>query len=127
MNDAEVYKRQDLLEIYKNPSNKGVIDGATVSIVEENPLCGDVLTLDLLIEDKVIKNAKFSGDHCAVSVISAEYLLEEVIGRDLKYAKSVDKEKLLALIGIELTTSRVRCATLILDALKNALKKYDKK
>lgn len=127
MNDQDIYKRQDLLELYKNPPYRGELSNATVEVTERNPACGDVVTLDLLIENDVIKDAKFTGEQCAVSVISSAMLLDEILGKTVDAANAVTKEDLLKLIDLNLTTSRVKCATLVLDALKSALKVYDTK
>ncbi|HSX39269.1 MAG TPA: iron-sulfur cluster assembly scaffold protein [Candidatus Saccharimonadales bacterium] len=123
-NDDNFY-REELMEIYKNPANKGSLANPTVHVHETNPMCGDVIDLDLDIKDNQVVNAKFNGDTCAVSAVSAELLLEEIKGKSLAEINQIDKEKLLNLIGITLTTSRIKCATLSLEALQKALKTYE--
>lgn len=117
--------REELMDIYKNPANRGHIPDPTVEVKEVNPMCGDELLLQLNISDNKITDAKFDGMACAISVVSASILTEELKGKTLKEAEKIDKQKLLDLIGITLTTSRVKCATLSLDALRNAIKKYE--
>ena len=119
----DLYK-EELMEIYKNPSHKGTIPNATFSISKDNSVCGDHLTLSLTVENNVIKDAKFEGSACAVSVIAADKLLEDIIGKTMEEIKIIDKDYLLNLIGINLTTSRVKCATLILNALHDAIKEH---
>lgn len=113
------------MEIYKHPSHKGSIPNATFSVSKDNSVCGDHLTLQLIVEKNEIKDAKFEGSACAVSIISADKLLEDIIGKTIDEIRIIDKDYLLKLIGINLTTSRVKCATLILNALKDAIKEYD--
>jgi NifU-like protein involved in Fe-S cluster formation len=61
-----------------------------------------------------------------VSIISSEVLLESIKGLTIEEAKKIDKEKLLEMVGLNLTTSRVKCATLALTALNAALEEYEK-
>lgn len=113
--------RDDLMDIYKNPVNKGVLPDADAHSHKKNPMCGDELTLSLKIGDGKIIDAKFDGTACAVSVISASILTEHLKGKTLEEAYKITKDELLELIDLNLTTSRVKCATLVLDALKSAL------
>lgn len=120
----DLYK-EELMEIYKHPSHKGKIADATVSVHKQNTLCGDDLTLFLDVQESVIKDAKFEGNACAVSVIAADKLLEDIVDKNIEEVKKIDKKYLLGLIGMNLTTSRIKCATLILIALQDAIKKYE--
>ena len=120
MSDANLYK-EELMELYRNPVNRGVLSSPTVSVTKNNPMCGDEVTLQLKIADGKIKSAKFDGAACAVSVISSEVLTEAIAGMEIEKAKKITKEELLEKIGLNLTTSRVKCATLALTALQNAL------
>jgi SUF system NifU family Fe-S assembly protein len=122
---TDIYQRQELLEIYKNPSNKGKLDNPTVTAKKDNSACGDEVALYLNIEDGVITDAKFDGAACAVSIISSSLLTEEVVGKTVEEAKKLSKDDLLGLIGGNLTTSRVKCATLVLEALDEALEEID--
>lgn len=119
--------REELMEIYKHPHNRGKMQNPSVEVVKKNPICGDELGLQLKVEDGVITDAKFEGLGCAVSVISSEILLESLIGKTISEASAISKEDLLNMLGMNLSTSRVKCATLILDALENAVKKTSTK
>ena len=119
------FYREEIMEIYKNPLNRGNMSSPTKSATVVNPFCGDSITLELKILDNKILDAKFNGDACAIGVISASFLTENIIGKSLKEASSVTKEQLLDMIGINLTTSRVKCAILILDALHKAMEPHN--
>ncbi len=121
-----MYQRQELMEIYKHPAHKGKVSDPTVEAVEKNPMCGDVVDLTLLIEHDVIKEAKFEGSACFVSIVSSEMIIGEITGKTVESAKSLTKKDLLDLLGIELTTSRIKCATLVLEALQKALNAYER-
>jgi nitrogen fixation protein NifU and related proteins len=117
--------REELMEVYKSSKNRGKMQKPSVEVVEKNPLCGDEVDLQLLIKDGKIEDAKFDGPACAVSVIASNYLLQNLIGKSLENAKKITKQELLDMIGINLTTSRVNCATLVLQGLQDAIKKYE--
>lgn len=120
-----IYKREDLLEIYKNPANQGKLNNSTVMVTEKNPMCGDVINLYLQIENGKVTKATFDGDMCSVSIISSELLIDEIVEKELGDIENLDKKDLLELINLELTTSRIKCATLPLDALKKGIREYD--
>jgi nitrogen fixation protein NifU and related proteins len=122
---ADLY-RDELMEIYKDPQHKGKVDNPSVEAFGKNPMCGDEITLQLKIEDNVIKDAKFFGSACVVSVIASELLTEELIGLSVAEAAKLDKDDLLGMLSLNLTTSRVKCATLVLTALKQALANYER-
>ena len=122
-----IYQREDLLEVYKNPQHFGHLTNYNVQQRATNPMCGDELLLELQVGSGVLTDAKFSGRACAVSTISSSLVLDDIIGKPLEEVKKIDKKYVLNLLGVTVTTSRIKCATLILDALTSALKKYEQK
>ncbi len=115
--------REHILEHYKYPSNKGTLDNASFTHEESNPLCGDQIRIDVLIEDETIKDIRFSGQGCAISIASASMLTEAVMGMSVEHAKAFSKESLLDLIGIPLdkNPARLKCALLSLKTFKAGL------
>lgn len=113
--------REELMEHYKNPQNKGQMEDPTEEKTGNNPFCGDVVTIQLKIDDGTIQDIKFDGHACAVSVASASILTDEVKGKPLSKAKEMSKDRLLELLGVELTTSRIKCAELPLDTFLGML------
>jgi len=118
--------QEELMDIYKNPHNKGKLNKPSVSVSKQNPMCGDEIKLDLNIKNGIVEDAKFEGSACSVSVISSSILTDYLIGKKIEEVKKLTKEDLLKLINLNLTTSRVACATLILSALEEGLKNYTK-
>jgi nitrogen fixation NifU-like protein len=110
--------RQLILEHYKHPANRGSLANATLSHEEDNPLCGDKIRIDLLVENDVVKAAKFNGQGCAISQASADMLIDEIIGKTLDEVRHFDKQTILDLIGLSLTPARLKCALLSLKVLK---------
>ncbi len=117
--------REEMMEIYKDPKHKKELPNANAYSEEENPLCGDTIKLRLKIKNGKIQSAAFEGSSCAVSTISTEKVLGYVEGKSIEEAKNLTQEKLLDLLDIDISMSRVRCATLVLTALKNALESFE--
>jgi len=121
------FYREEMMEHYKHPHNRGTLTGADIVIHEKNPFCGDEVDLQLKLTNNTIEEAMFSGDACAVSLASSSMVTDFLKGKSLDEARALSKNDILAMIGAELTTSRVKCATLVLDALQGALKEFDAK
>jgi nitrogen fixation NifU-like protein len=113
------YYREQIIDLYENPLNQGELATADFSYEEDNPLCGDVVRIDVqLDENGRVAQVAWSGDGCAISQASASLLTEEIKGKTLAEIKEFPKEKLLELIGIPLSMARVKCALLSLKVLK---------
>lgn len=114
--------REVIIERYKNPLYRGKLDPHDISFEDENPLCGDHIRIDLRVDDQgIIQEAGFSGHGCAISQASADLLLESIIGKSTEDIKSLTKEDLLDLLGIELGPVRLKCALLPLKVLKGGV------
>lgn len=112
--------REVIIEHYKNPAYRGVLDPHDISFEDENPLCGDQIRIDLRVNDTgIITEAAFSGHGCAISQASADLLLESIIDKPLEEVKNISKQDLLDLLGLEnLGPVRMKCALLSLKVLK---------
>ena len=111
--------RENILDHYQNPRNYGTLDEPDISYEDDNPLCGDVIRLDIKLDDqnRVVQVA-FSGQGCAISQASASMLTEEIVGKTLDEVKQISKDDLLELLGIQLGPVRIKCALLSLKVLK---------
>jgi nitrogen fixation NifU-like protein len=113
--------REIILEHYKNPAYKGRIADSDYSFEDENPLCGDHLHIDLKTDaNGIITDARFDGHGCAISMASADMLLETLIGKSIDEVKKLSKQDILDLLGIELSPVRLKCALLSLKVAKAA-------
>ncbi|MDE3113821.1 MAG: SUF system NifU family Fe-S cluster assembly protein [Chloroflexota bacterium] len=113
--------RENILDHYKNPRNYGELEGATHHYHDTNPLCGDEITMFLLVgESGRIDDVHFTGRGCAISQASASLLTERIKGKTLDEVKGIDKEAVLEDLGITLSPARVKCALLSLKTLKAA-------
>ena len=111
--------REQIIDLYEYPLNQGRIESPDFSYEEDNPLCGDVIRIDVkLDEDRRVSDVKWSGDGCAISQASASLLTEEIRGKSLADVQAFSKDDLLELLGIQLSMTRVKCALLSLKVLK---------
>ena len=114
--------REHLIELYKSPSNYGELKGANREATEHNSLCGDEITVQLLVEDGKIKDVKFNGSGCVMSLVSSSLLTDKIKNMDLREVKKLTKDDVLDLLKIKINPSRIKCVLLPLDAVKKSLK-----
>ncbi len=112
------FAQANILDHYKHPRNHGTLEHPTVSREEHNPLCGDKIRIDLLIEDGTIQDLRFSGRGCAISQAAASMMTETLQGQPIEAAKAFGKDDILDLLGIPVGYTRLKCALLGLKALK---------
>ena len=113
------FYKENILDHYRHPRNAGKLEHPTHSHEEHNPLCGDVIQMDLHVnEDNIIDEVAFSGKGCAISQASASMLTEMIQGKTLDEAKEIGKEQILEAFGIEIGPVRLKCALLSLKVLK---------
>jgi nitrogen fixation protein NifU and related proteins len=117
--------REVILDHYKNPRGHGVIEDADAEAEGQNPLCGDEVSIYVAFgeDGETIDEVKFSGRGCAISQAATSMLMEMTKGRKAGEVAALDKDELLAEIGIPLTAVRLKCAMLGLTTLKVALHK----
>jgi len=117
----EMYQEQ-ILDHYKHPRNYGDMPDADLQATDNNPLCGDQLTIFLKVgDDRKIADVKFNGIGCAISRASASLLTMRLKGKTVEEARKIDKEDVLKALGIPLGPVRLKCALLSLQVLKKAL------
>jgi nitrogen fixation NifU-like protein len=118
---ADQLYREIILDHYRNPRNKGILDPADFSHEDTNPLCGDEVRIDLRVADGRVETVRFSGRGCAISMAAASVLTEMVEGKTLAEVRSIGRDDLLAEIEAPIGPARMKCATLGLKVLKAGL------
>lgn len=131
--------RQVILDHTNHPHNKGVLDEATSQIELNNPTCGDVIQLQLVMKDGVIDEIAFDGHGCSISMASASMMTDAVKGKTEKEAIEIiadflelvqgenigEKKKVLKdaqmLGGVAKFPARIKCATLAWKALERGI------
>ncbi|HLP79335.1 MAG TPA: iron-sulfur cluster assembly scaffold protein [Acidobacteriota bacterium] len=120
MSNYDMYKEQ-ILDLYKHPLNKGSIAHHTHQAHKENPSCGDGFTIQFLVKDGIIVDAKFAGSGCAISTAGASLITEKVKGMSIHTALGISSDEMLALLGIPVSAARLKCALLALEITQDAL------
>lgn len=132
-------KRSIILDNYQNPNNKRVSGTDYIKINTRNVSCIDNLDIYLKIENDIIKDVSFEGEACVISISSTNILTNLLIGKTKEegiylidnYLKMIneeeyDKEVLKELLVFDDTSkqpSRIKCATLSANGIKNYLEK----
>lgn len=134
--------RAVIVDHYQNPHHHGALDQATQTIEMLNPTCGDVIFLDLKIEDDKIIDLAFHGQGCAISTASTSMMTDLIKGKTLDEALHLAKDftdmitlpeldedtdyqdqlgEAALLSGVRKFPARVKCATLGWQALQEGV------
>ncbi len=113
--------QQQILDHYQNPRNFYKMNDSTHRFFMQNLSCGDEVEIFLKVKNEIIKEASFEGEGCSISIASASILTEFLIDKNIDEVKKFDYDVILDLLGIPLTTSRMKCAVMSLEAVKKSL------
>ena len=113
--------RDYILEHYRRPHNFGVLDEPSATYEGANPLCGDRITMQLAVDDGVVREVGFTGRGCAISQASASLLTDEIKGKPVADVVGFGAADLLDLLGIDISPARLKCAMLSFDSLQHLL------
>jgi nitrogen fixation protein NifU and related proteins len=118
--------REEILDHYEHPHHHGTLDSADISISDNNPSCGDRISIDVKLspDRKRIAEIAFSGDGCVISQAAISMLMDAVVGAPVDEVRRLDRHGVLNLLGVPLTPTRVKCAVLGLKVLQAGLYRY---
>jgi len=123
---AEQMYRENIMDYYKNPRNKGKVKDADIEFRDNNPLCGDEIEITVKLDkDKKIAEIKFDGKGCAISQAAASMLTEKILGMKLADVKKIKKDEVLEMLGIPLQPIRVKCALLGFKVMEGGIFLYE--
>ncbi len=124
MSRAPLPYNPKILELFKNPKNLGKMEDASVSAIAGNPMCGDMITFYLKIDDKeVIEKASFESYGCAANIATSSIVTEMIKGMKLAEAWNVSYKSVAEAVG-GLPSVKFHCGILAVGALKRAIRKY---
>ena len=117
-----------VIDHYENPRNVGKMDREDKDVgtgMVGAPACGDVMQLQIRVEDGIIEDAKFKTYGCGSAIASSSLLTEWVKGKSLEEAGRISNTD----IARELTLPpvKIHCSVLAEDAIKAAIEDYNKK
>ena len=119
---------EKVLDHYENPRNVGKwdpsVDGIGTGMVGA-PACGDVMRLQIKVEDNVITDAKFKTYGCGSAIASSSLLTEWVKGMTLETAGEIQNSELAT--ELALPPVKIHCSVLAEDAIKAAIADYKSK
>jgi nitrogen fixation NifU-like protein len=141
MSELRDLYQEVILDHSRSPRNKGFPPAANRSADGDNPLCGDKITVKVLLDGQTIKEIGFEGSGCAISTAAASTMTEAVKGKSADEARAMFKryhglvtgkttledfdehglERLAAFAGVSEFPMRVKCATLAWHTLEAAL------
>jgi len=136
-------KRELILENYQNPTNKGLIkDDSYTYGNSSSTTCIDNFDIGIKVKDNIIEDIRFDGEACAIATSSISIGINKLIGKDIdtalkiinNYEKMINEEEydkdlieeLIVYEDINKQPSRVKCATLGIEGIKELIQKYKK-
>ena len=117
-----------LLDHYSNPKNVGTLDKSKPNVgtgLVGAPECGDVMRLQIEVENNIIIDAKFKTFGCGSAIASSSVATEWLKGRTLDEAITIDNMDLVE--ELTLPPVKIHCSVLAEDAIKSAINDYRKK
>jgi nitrogen fixation NifU-like protein len=115
-----------VMEHFRDPKNVGELENPDGVGTVGNPVCGDMMTMYIKVEDNRIKDVKFKTFGCGAAIATSSMTTELAKGKTLEEAMEIDRKDVAeALDG--LPPVKMHCSNLAADALHEAIKDYQKK
>ena len=117
-----------VIDHYENPRNVGTLDKGDINVgtgMVGAPACGDVMKLQIRVEDGIIRDAKFKTYGCGSAIASSSLLTEWVKGKTLDQAGAIKNAEIAE--ELALPPVKIHCSILAEDAIKAAIADYKKK
>ena len=119
---------KEVIDHYENPRNVGSFDKNDTNIgtgLVGAPACGDVMKLQIKIEDGIVQDAKFKTFGCGSAIASSSLITEWVKGKTVEQAKSIKNTYIVK--KLSLPPVKIHCSVLAEDAIKAAIENYYEK
>lgn len=113
-----------LIEHFRHPHNQGTIPNATISQEGANPLCGDRVRIQLLLDGDVVRDARFTANACAICVAAASMLTDLVRNAPLDEVETLLVDDILRSLDARIPQMRMNCVRLPLTVMHTAVNLY---
>ena len=116
---------EKVLDHYNNPRNVGKMDVNDPHVgtgMVGAPACGDVMKLQIRIEDDIVTDAKFKTYGCGSAIASSSLLTEWVKGKTISDVQAIKNTEIVE--ELNLPPVKIHCSVLAEDAIKSAVKDY---
>jgi SUF system NifU family Fe-S assembly protein len=135
--------RQVIMDHYKNPRNKGLLQDPTYHTIHiKNPTCGDDITVQSKVEHGVVTDVRHDGTGCSICCSSASVMSETLKGKTVEdamtitstylhfmanqpYDESVDLEEAIVYEGVRKFPARIKCASIAWKAFEGTIKESE--
>jgi nitrogen fixation protein NifU and related proteins len=141
-NNLDALYRQVIMDHYKKPRNRGILEDGSHTINMNNPTCGDRIQLTMKVEDGIVRDVKYEGEGCSISMSSASMMTQAIKGKKIEealklakifsdmiqgkdYEDDIDLGDIEALSGVSKFPARIKCATLAWKAMEKGLKEEE--
>jgi nitrogen fixation NifU-like protein len=117
-----------VIDHYTSPRNIGTLDKSDLRVgtgLVGAPECGDVMRLQIMVEDGIIKDTKFKTFGCGSAIASSSLATEWLKGKSLEEAMTIDNMEIVE--ELALPPVKIHCSVLAEDAIKSAIKDYQNK
>lgn len=143
MNHMEQLYRQVIMDHYKNPRHKGLIQDPSYRTIHiKNPTCGDDITVQSCVKDGIVTDIRHDGTGCSICCSSASVMSETLIGKpkadamtitktyldwmaNQPYDDTVDLGDAIVYSGVRQFPARIKCASIAWKALEGTLKESE--
>lgn len=119
---APIYSDK-VLEHFKNPRNVGELDHPDGVGVEGNPVCGDLMEIQINVQDNIITDIKFKTFGCGSAIATSSMVTEMAKGKTLEEALEITRENVANELD-GLPPQKMHCSNLAADALHKAIRDY---
>jgi nitrogen fixation protein NifU and related proteins len=115
--------RDFILEHYRSPHNRGVLEPHDLHFADSNPTCGDELSMTIRLDEsrQRVADVAHDGRGCAISQASASILSDELRGMSLDELRAIDPREVVENLGVPIGPARLKCALLSYKVLQGAV------
>jgi nitrogen fixation NifU-like protein len=116
--------RDFILEHYREPHNKGVLERYDLAFADANPTCGDELSMTVQLDEaqQRVTDVAFDGRGCAISQAAASLLTDELRGKTVAELVDLGAGDVVASLGVPIGPARMKCALLAWKVLQGAVR-----